>query len=322
MITRTDILAHLERNIRTGFLLGRSDYTPLRSAFMGSRPSDGAFEDYADMGTVPWPRQNAGVQGDAGLDARTGAVQVGAIGAGGPVQIIGAPEQSMRIYNVDWEIGIGITHNAIDDDQAGDLEGWARSARAQFERHMDFVAFDMLNNGASGATYGNGYDQLSFFNDAHIDPGAEYQTGQDNSFALALSLDNFETVKVASSKFLDDRGQPFGLNHNLLIVPADLEYLAFNITKNQQAQDTSNRELNPYAGYNMIVAPGAWLDSTSWFLLDPSLPQKPLYMQERQAPELVMVDDETQGSGVRYFFWRARYNGFYGDWRTASMGNT
>ena len=321
MITRTDILAHLERDIRTGFLLGRKDYTPLRSAFMGVQGSDGAFEDYADMGTAPWPRQNAGTQGDAGLDARTGAVQVGALGAGGQVQVIGAPEQAMRVYNVDWEIGIGIEHNAIDDDRTGDLESWARGARVQFERHMDFIAFDMLNQGAS-TIYGNGYDALSFFNDAHIDPGAEFQTGQDNNFALALSLDNFETVKVAASKFLDDRGQPFGLNHNMLIVPADLEYLAFNITKNREALDTASRELNPYVGYNMIVAPGAWLDSTAWFLVDPSQVNKPLYMQERQAPELVVFDDETQGSGVRYFIWRARYNGFYGDWRTAALGNT
>ena len=322
MITRSDIAAHLERNVRTGFLLGRKDYTPLRSAFMGVRPSDGAFEDYADMGTTPWPRQNAGKQGATGTHGETGAVKVGQAGAGGPIQVIGAPEQAMRVYNVNWEIAIGIEHNAIDDDQAGDLEGWARSARVNFERHMDFIAFDMLNAGAA-TTYGNGYDDLTFFNDTHIDPGAEFQTGQDNNFALALSLNNFETVKVAAAKFLDDRGQPLGLTHNILIVPADLERVAFNITANLQDQDTANRALNPYSSsMSMIVAPGAWLDSTAWFLIDPTLSQKPLYMQERQAPELVVVDDETQGSGVRYYIFRARYNGFYGDWRLAAMGNT
>ena len=322
MITRSDIAAHLERNIRTGFLLGRKDYTPMRSSFMGVRPSDGAFEDYADMGTTPWPRQNAGTQGAAGTHGETGAVKVGQAGAGGAIQVIGAPEQAMRVYNVDWEIAIGIEHNAIDDDQAGDLEAWARDARVNFERHMDFVAFDMLNAGAA-ATYGNAYDALTFFNNAHIDPGAEYQTGQDNLFALALTLDNFETVKVAAAKFLDDRGQPLGLNHNVLILPADLERVGFNITANVQDQDTANRALNPYsASMSMIVAPGAWLDSAAWFVVDPNLAQKPLYMQERQAPALVVVDDETQGSGVRYFIWRARYNGFYGDWRLAAMGNT
>jgi phage major head subunit gpT-like protein len=323
MITRSDIAAHLERNIRTGFLLGRKDYTPMRSAFMGMRPSDGAFEDYADMGTTPWPRQNAGKQGAGGTHGETGAVKVGQAGAGGAITVIGAPEQAMRVYNVDWDVAIGIEHNAIDDDQAGDLEAWARGARVSFERHMDFIAFDMLNQGGATTTYGAAYDNLSFFNDAHVDPGAEYQTGQDNSFALALSLDNFQTVKVAASKFLDDRGQPLGLTHTVLIVPADLEYTAFQIASNPEAFDTADRERNPYANrVTAMTAPGAWLDSASWFVVDVSLPQKPLYMQERKAPELVIWDDESQGSGIRYYKWHARYNGFYGDWRLAAQGNT
>ncbi|MGH9158206.1 MAG: Mu-like prophage major head subunit gpT family protein [Acidimicrobiales bacterium] len=322
MITRSDIAAHLERNIRTGFLLGRKDYTPLRSGFMGVRPSDGAFEDYADMGTVPWPVQNSGKQGAGGTHGETGAEKVGQAGAGGAITVIGAPEQAMRVYNVNWQVALGIEHDAIDDDRAGDLESWARSARTQFERHMDFLAFDMLNAG-EGTTYGRGYDHLSFFNDSHFDPGAEYQTAQDNKFALTLSLDNFQTVKVAASKFRDDRGQPLGLNHNVLVVPPDLEYIGMQITKNPEAFDTANRERNPYSGsVGLLVAPGGWLDSTAWFLLDPSLPQKPMYMQERQAPELVIWDDESQGSGVRYFKWEARYIGFYGDWRTAAIGNT
>jgi len=34
------------------------------------------------------------------------------------------------------------------------------------------------------------------------------------------------------------------------------------------------------------------------------------------------MDDELQGSGVRYFILRARYNVFYGNWRYAVQGNT
>ena len=322
MITRSDIAAHLERGIRTGWLLARGDYSRLTAAFVGERPSDGAFEDYADLGTTPWPLQRGGKLGASGTHGETGAVKVGDFGAGGALSIIGAPEQAMRVANVDFDIGIGIEHNAINDDRSGDLEAWARSARVQFDRHRDFLVFDALNQGA-GTRYGNGYDNLTFFNALHIDPGAENQVGQDNVRALTLTLDNFETVKVAASKFLDDRGQPGGFNHTILVVPPDLERTAFQIGSNPEAFDTANREANPYAGrMEVLVAPGGWLDTSSWFLIDPSLPQKPLYLQIRQEPELVIWDDESQGSGIRYYKWSERLNLFYGDWRLAVQGNT
>jgi hypothetical protein len=73
----------------------------------------------------------------------------------------------------------------------------------------------------------------------------------------------------------------------------------------------------------MIVAPGSWLDSTSWFLGDDSKPTvKPLGLQERQAPQLAQWDDETVGNGVRYFKFVARRALFPCDWRLVIQGNT
>lgn len=322
MISRKDISAHLERQVRTGFLMGNKDYTPMRSAFVDEVSSDGAFETYGDMGNVPWPVQNAGTQGDAGDDSRTDGPQIGDANEGGAITIVGGAERSVTVYNVDWEIAMGVYHNAIDDDRAGDLESWARSAAVNFERHKDYQAFSALNSG-DGSTYGNCYDGSDFFDNDHADPGAEYTTDQDNEYGLALSLDNFETVKVAAAKFLDSRGQPVGFNHNLLIVPPDLERTAAQIAVNREAYDTANREANPYAGsVQMMVAPGGWLDTSAWFVVDPNLPQKPIYLQVRKNPELVIWDDETQGSGIRYFKFHARYNVFYGDWRLAVLGNS
>lgn len=323
MITRSDIAAHLERSVRVGFLAGGKEYRPLRSPFVREVPSDGAFESYADMGMLPWPIQNAGMMGAGGTDSRTGATVTNRMSGGRQITIIGGQEKSMIVYNTDWEIAIGIEHNAIDDDKVGDLEAWARGAASNFEKHKDYLAFSALNSGAA-STYGNAYDGLTFFNDSHVDKSAEYQTTQDNSYAVALSLDNFQTVKIAASKFLDDRGQPVGFNHNLLIVPPDLEYMAAQITLNREAYDTGNREMNPYAGsVRSIIAPGGWLDSTAWFLIDGSQPQKPLNLQVRKQPSLIIWDEESQGGGgVRYYKWHARYSVFYGDWRLAVMGNT
>lgn len=323
-INRTDIAAHLERTVRTGFLLGGKDYQPLRSAFVREVPSDGAFETYADMGVSPWPRNNAGKQGAGGTDARTGAPKVGTPNSGEQITVIGGEEKSLIIYNVDWEIAVGVTHNAIDDDKAGDLEAWARGASVNFEKHKDFMSFDALNAGELTTSYGAGYDGLSFFNDSHIDPGAEYQTAQDNKFALALSIDNFETVSVAASGFLDGRGKPVGFNHNLLIVPKALERTAAQITMNKEDAGTTDRKLNPYAGsVRHLVAPSGWLDSTFWAVIDPTQQQKPINLQLRKPPALTIWDVESAGDGgTRYFKFHSRYTVFYGDWRLAALGNT
>lgn len=323
MITRKDILAHLEQSVRTGFTLGMRQYNPMRAAFCQDIPSSKAFEIFTDFGTPPWPNQNGGKLGSGGTDARTGAQVTGNIQAGQNVQILGGQERSVMVYPVDWEVTVGVTHNAIDDDQVGDLEAWARSAAVQFQKHRDYLAFSALNAG-DAATYGIVYDGLYLFSNSHADPGAEYSTVQDNLYGLTLSLDNFRTVKIAASKFLDDRGIPVGLNHRLLIVPPDLEYEAAQIANNRDAYDTANREMNPYAGnVRFMVAPGGWLDATSWYLLDDTAPVKPINLVNRKEPQLAIWDVEENGDGgTRYYKWHARYNVFYGDWRVAIMGNS
>jgi hypothetical protein len=324
MITRKDIAAHLEKNIRTGYLLGTKEYTPMRAPFCRDVPSDGAFEEYTDMGAAPWPVQNAGKMGSGGTDGRTGAPVAGQMNAGQQIQIIGGEEQALVVYNLDFEIAIGITHNAIDDDRAGDLETWARTAAINFEKFKDWQAFNALNVGAATTWLGPCYDGLSLFNNAHIDPNAEYQTGQDNLFTLALSYANFNTVRIAGSKFMDSRGRTIGLSHSLLIYPPDLADEAAQIIKNPQKPGTGNRDVNAYAGRTEgLEAPGGWLDTTAWFLVDPSMPVKPLNLQIRKNAELVIWDDESAGDGgVRYYKWHARGNIFPGDWRLIVQGNT
>lgn len=322
MITRPAILAHLERGIRTGFLKGQKSYNSMRGVFTREVGSDGAYEDYTDFGDAPWPVANAGKTGAGGTDAETGRIKVGVMDSGRSVRVVGIDERSMKVYNVDWEIVVGLDHNAINDDRTGDLITWATGAGQNFQKHMDYLCFSALNAGDAN-TYGLCYDGLTLFNNSHVDPGAEYTTAQDNVYGLTLSLDNFKTVKIAAAKFLDGRGVPFGLNHNLLIVPPDLEYEAAQITQNREAYDTANREMNPYAGnVRAMVAPGGWLDTTAWFLMDVSQVVKPINLQMRQAPQLVQWDDETQAAGIRYYKWHARYQVFYGDWRLAVMGNS
>jgi len=323
MITRTDVLAHLEYGMRKGFLAGKKEYKPLRSGWVQPTKSEGAFEIYGDLGAIPWPAQVGGQAGPGGTDSRTGHPQVSGLHEGGPITVLGGNERGLVVYNQDWDIPIGIWHNAINDNRVGGLEEWARSAGVRFEQHMDYLCFAALNGGDATTTYGACYDSLSFFNDSHYDKGAEYQTVQDNKYGVVMTLDNFETVRVAASQFRDDRGIATGIVHDLIIHSINLERMAAQITDNKETYDTTNREMNPYAGkVQRLTAPGGWVDSTFWAVVCTTLPEKPLMLQVREGPQLVFWDDHTQGMGIRYYKWMARYVVTYGDWRLACMGNT
>jgi len=311
----------MERGARVGFLGGMKAYTPLRSAFVRETNSTGAFEVYADLGAVPWPRANAGQSPGTATDGRTGAPQVGGLHEGGPITILGGNERAMTVYNRDWDIPIGIYHNAINDGNAS-LEQWATSAGQRFQQHMDYLAFNALNTGAA-STYGTAYDGVVFFSASHADPGAQYTTAQSNVNTSVLSLDNFNTVFISAASYLDDRGQPAGITPDLLIYAVNLRVTAGNIINNAQAMDTANREMNINAGQiRGLQAPGGWLDTTAWFLVASNMVEKPVNLQVRQQPELVSWDDHTQGGGVRYYKWVARYEVFFGDWRLATQGNS
>lgn len=324
MITRTDVLAHLEYGMRTGFLSGTKQYSPLRSGFVRETGSTGAFETYADMGALPWPRQNGGQTGSGGTDGRTGAEIAGGLHEGGPIVVLGGNERSLEVYNQDWDIPIGIYHNAINDNRVGGLEDWARSAGSRFEQHKDYLCFNALNTGDSATSaYGKCYDGQTFFSASHADKGAEYATAQSNTNSLALSLDNFETVFINASGYKDDRGEPTGLVPDLLIHPVNLFRTAANICGNSEDYATGNRAVNPWAGkIKPVQAPGGWLDTTAWYLAVSGMVEKPLILQARESPSLIFWDDYTQGNGIRYYKWTARYAVAYADWRLCTMGRS
>lgn len=296
-IFRQDVAQHLEYGIRTGFLKGMKAYVPLRTPFTRETASTGKDEDYADLGVVPMPTET--------LDVPT---------------IKGLHEVKLTITNRDWDLTVGITHNAINDDRTGDLDMWARQAGRQFERHKDKRCFQALNGG-DGTTYGLCYDGQNFFSNSHTDAGAEYTTAQDNLNALTLSIDNYETVEVASNNFVDGRGEYTGFMYDLIVGAPALKRTIAQITDNEWAYDTANNERNPYQGTKGLISP--YFDATAWVLVASQEEAKPIILQIRQEPMLDVWDDLMAAEGgVRYYRWFARYDVGYGDWRLANMGNT
>lgn len=295
-----NVPAHLLAAARTGFLTTASPAVPAYAPIAQVIPMDKRSIDLVDLGAAPMPTQNKGRS-----------------------QKKDFIEKVLTITPKDWDITVGISYNAVKDDQTGELERKVRSAGDNFQLHISNQAFQALNDGDATTNFGACYDGLAFFSNSHVDKGAEYQTVQDNLDALTLTIDNFETARVKARLFRQDQGEFTDYNYDLLVVPPALERVAGQICNNPNAYDTGNRELNPYAGVTRyIVSPK--LDSTAAILVASSASIKPILIAMKEQPNLqsAWFDPEQADGGMYYFKFYARYNHFYGDWRLAEMINT
>lgn len=290
---------HLVVGARTGFLTAmRETKTNYQRAAMMVKMTANSVQ-LVDLGAAPMP-----------VKSTTGR------------EIQDMIEKQKLVEPEDWEIIVWISQNAIDDDQTGTLERKVRSAGQRFQRHIGKRVFEVLNAG-DGTTYGLCYDGQEFFDSDHVDKGAHYQTNQDNEYALAFSPDNFETVKVAASKFVDDQGEYVEYQHDLIVCAPDLEREVWQVTEWREGSDTVNREGNPYAGkVGYITTP--YFDSTAWHLVASNEEIKPIIVAMRKEPALQDAwFDPLQPDGGRHFFkFFARYEMFYGEWRLVCQGNT
>lgn len=293
---------HLLAQARVGFLNSLQDMgrNSLWRQIAFQHNLDGQDQDFVNIGAAPMP-----VESKTGVTLQDGWI-----------------ERVMTLTSRSWDITVWLSQNAIDDDRTNELEGKVRSAGENFELHMNELVFDALNSGA-GTTYGLCYDGQYFFDSDHADAGAEYTTVQSNVNTLSLTLDNFETVYVAASTRLNDRGKQTGIMPNLLVVPPALERRASQIVANPANYANANNEVNPYNGkVNYLVAP--WIDSTSWYLAATTGARKPIILVMRQAPSLqeAWFDPTKPDGGYHFFKFYARYWVAYGDWRLATQGNT
>jgi phage major head subunit gpT-like protein len=293
-----NVPGHLVVSARTGFLTTALPPVPAYAAIAQELTMSAKNIEMVDLGGAPMPLRNRG-----------------------RMQIQDFIEKRMTVQPLDWDITVFISHNAVQDDQTGELDRKVRSAGDNFQRHIAQQAFQALNDG-DGSNYGLAYDGLSFFNDSHVDKGAAYTSVQDNKDALALDATNFNTVYVKAQKTRDDQGQFTQYNYNLLVVPPDLAKVAFQLTQVPGGSETP-ANANPFAGrINYVVSP--LLDSTAWVLVASDSPTKPIVIAMRERPNLqsAWFDPEAPDGGRYYFKFYARYNHFYGDWRTAYMGNS
>lgn len=290
-----NVPSHLLVAARTGFLTTAQPEVPLYAPIAKEIPMDAKSIDLVDLGGAPMPLQNRG-----------------------RFQAQDFIEKKLTVTPLDWDITVFISHNAVKDDQTGELDRKVRAAGDNFQRHIAQQAFQALNDG-DGTNFGLCYDGQNFYSNSHVDKGAYYTTVQDNLDSSTLSLANLPAIVSKAMLTRDDQGNFTQYNYDLLVVDPSNHVVANQITAIKGGSDDTTKA-NPYAG-NMkyIVAPQ--MDTGAVILVASNESTKPILIAMREAPNLqsAWFDPVAPDGGRYYFKFYARYNHFYGDWRLAFM---
>lgn len=207
----------------------------------------------------------------------------------GPRNVNNVDSGKLEAINDDYENTVGMSANAIADDQYG--------LYTPLIRAMGIDASNLWLKLAVNALIANGtwIDGKAFFAADHL-----YGEGNtiNNYTASALSADTYKAAIAAMQSYKGDGGEPLEVAPRYLVCGPSLRQTAWDLVKNQfvvggttnkagaiqnSLQGTtelrvSRRLVGDYANY--------------WFILGEMGGIKPVYVQTRKEPSLVTKDSE------------------------------
>jgi len=191
----------------------------------------------------------------------------------------------------------------------------ARSAFVQREK----AAAEVFNNAFtdSGVTQSGfqiaGPDAVGLCSAAHPYSPEDSST-QSNEDTLALSLTNFDTVRLRMAEFTDDRGSLIMVDGDTLIVPPELEMTALKIQRSELEPGHANNDANVVGARVREVIVWHWLtDANAWWVADQELMKEHLIWFERIPLEFGAEEDfSTFQAKFRAYM---RYSRVWSDWR-------
>ena len=208
------------------------------------------------------------------------------VGQGAPYAALTSPTDEEAIYAPAKRGGTeSLTIEMIANDDVGAVRRIPqRLARAANQTLYEFV-WDFLR------TNGLIYDGVALAAAGH----------GNNIITTALSMANISTARLRMKAQTDmSNAKRLGLSIRYLIVPNDLEELAFQLTTSDRVTGSNNNDPNFIKKLNLnVIVVDYWTDANDyWFAA--STDQTPLievgFLGGREEPELFVQDVPTQGS--------------------------
>lgn len=208
--------------------------------------------------------------------------------------------------------GIAIERKLWDDTSRQGLiprraAGLGNAFATTIATHMSSV----LNNAFSDSYLGSDGEPLCETN--HPNRATDTGTTFSNTGTTALSHDAVVAARAVGMALDDDRGNPFPVFYDTLIVPPALAATGQIIVGSAGRSGTGNNDINTNSGLRLVVDPYL-TDANNWFMVDSTLAKQHLLWFWRVMPEINM-DPASNFNLVARFSGYMRYSFGFDDWR-------
>lgn len=240
----------------------------------------------------------------------------------GEPDLNGLPPYTFSIQNKLWKAVIELKRTVIEDDKYDLLMPRISQLAQEAVRHPGELIFNLFEDN------GLAYDGTAFFSTTRVIGSSaninNLLTGA--GVTVAAFQADLAAARSAMRLFQDDRGRPQNTVADTIVVPPQLEQLAYQAlnanqgTINQPVVPAGDGSLYRQRGYTVVVNPFL-TDANDWYLLYCRGAYKPFLFQERLAPAMETVtlpNNETTVLRDSYIYTvRARYNVGYQEPRMA-----
>jgi phage major head subunit gpT-like protein len=230
------------------------------------------------------------------------------------------PPFNFTIVNDEWQNAIEVERAALERDKLSLIPPRIMGLALEAARHPGELIMQLFVDNPVA------FDNVTFFNDTRV---IGKSANIDNIRAgTGVTVAAFQTdlgvARGVMRKFQDDQGRPMNLVGNVIVVPAELEQLAYQAIN---ADQEYNAGVVPAAGavsrrgYTILVNPFL-SDANDWFLLhDGGEAARPFIYQTEKEPELLADTDPNTRAAIetRKFLYSGygRYNAGVADPRFA-----
>jgi hypothetical protein len=181
------------------------------------------------------------------------------------------------IQETQYAGGFIATRQSLRNDLYGAIRATVRGMADSFRQLRESQGAFVFVNGFNGAfTTGDG---LSLFNAAHTN--ANGGTNFSNTNSLALSAANLQNNNLLMRAFPSNAGNIIQNTGDTIIVPMQIEDVAYEIVESMGKVDTSLNNRNYSEGrYNIIVWENFLTSPTNWFLVNSQRMRRELNFRE------------------------------------------
>ena len=214
-------------------------------------------------------------------------------------------------------MGFRVTQEMMEDDLYAQIKKMPKGLQKAQRNRVELDAIGVLDDASAGGTY-TCFDSLAWASTAHtiLYTGGTF-ANRPTSYG-ALGVTTLTAAITRMEKQVDNDGIKILQKPKLLVIPADLRFIAKELLKSEYKPYTANNEVNPLGGEGLSYFVSHFMSSTTMWALFAEEHGWMWYWRIR--PQFGNSDDFDTGDAK----FKARHRSTQGvaDWRGFDLGNT